>query len=430
MRAEKNEAPLGLAMAISLVIGTMIGGGIFVLPASLAPLGWNAALGWIISGGGALCLAATLRFLMQESGEGFHTVVERILGPVPAFLAIWSFWTAGVVSIAALSVAAGSVAGDLFFDQPPPGFAMIAALAFLSLIAAVNLAGTRTAGIAQVITVVVKLVPLFVAMALIAVFVLGTGKAQPIAPAPITFGDVSKSVAITLFALLGFEMAAIPVQKIRNPGRNIPVALIGGTGIVVAVYITVSTGLVLIMPWQDIATSTAPIADLLASELGPVWGALTSLCVLVAMVGCVNGLMFCQGDCAQSMALRGELPGLFARTNSRGVAHWGIIASFAGALALVLVNSSRGSSGAFELLILITSGNALIFYAIGVIAAIRTNTKAARWPIIIGGLGFTCFAVYGTGLESALWVWPLLGLGLVLRSTNQGRRVASANPMI
>lgn len=414
-----NKAPLGLAMAISLVIGTMIGGGIFVLPASLAPLGWNAAIGWVISGAGAMCLAATLRFLLQGTGEGFHTVAERILGPSAAFLAIWSFWTAGLVSIAALSVASGLIASDLLFDQPPPGAALVASLMILGLITGINLAGTRSAGNAQVVTVLIKLVPLGLAIALMAAFVMTGGTSQPMAPAPIAFADISKAVAITLFALLGFEMVAIPVQKIRNPGRNIAIALIGGTGIVVAIYITVSTGLVLMLPWQDIAASNAPVADLLARELGPLWGTATALCVLIAMIGCVNGLLFCQGDCALSMAQRGELPTLFARTNPQGVAHWGILSSFVGAACLILFNASRGSSGAFEFLILVTSGNALVFYATGVIAALRTNTHSARWPIILGGLAFTGFAAYGTGLESALWVMPLLGVGLALRWSNQ-----------
>jgi APA family basic amino acid/polyamine antiporter len=414
-----GRGSLGLAMALSLVIGTMIGGGIFVLPASLAPMGWNAVLGWIISGGGALCLAASLRFLMQGTGEGFHTVVERVLGPLPAFLAIWAFWLAGFVSIAALSVAAGSVAADMLFAEPPFGIDLAAALVFLAAIAAVNLAGARSAGVMQVVTVVVKLVPLVVAIALIAAFVMGGGTPQPLAPTPIALADVSTCVAITLFALLGFEMVAVPVQKIRNPGRNVPIALLGGTGFVVAIYVTVSTGLVLMLPWQEIATSGAPVSDLLTLQLGPVWGGLTSLFVLVAMVGCVNGLMFVQGDCAQSMAVRGELPAMFARTNARGVAHWGILVSVLAAGGMILSNVSRGAVDAFTFLITVTSGGALVFYGIGVIAAISTNRHAARWPAILGGLGFTGFATYGTGLESALWVWPLMGIGLALRWLNR-----------
>lgn len=428
MSAQDTEPPLGLAMAISLVIGTMIGGGIFVLPASLAPLGWNAVAGWVVSGAGAMCLAVTLRFLMKRSGEGFHAVVERTLGPIAAFLAIWAFWTAGLVSIAALSVAAGAIASDLFFEQPPPGASVVASLAFLAVITGVNLAGTKSAGRAQVLTVLIKLVPLVLAVLLIAAFAIRGGQTQPLAPVSITFADTSKAVAMTLFALLGFEMVAVPAQKIRNPGRNIAIALIAGTGLVVAIYITVSTGLVLMMPWQEIAVSSAPVADLLAKELGEFWGKATALCVLFAMVGCVNGLLFCQGDCAQSMAQRGELPVAFARINTGGVAHWGIVSSFTGAAALILFSAARGSSEAFEFLILVTSGNGLVFYAVGVIAAARTNAVAGRWPVILGGLAFTGLATFGVGLESALWVGPLLGFGLMLRWASKRRMMLVPMP--
>jgi len=423
---QRAQGSIGLATALSLVIGTMIGGGIFVLPASLAPLGWNAALGWIISGGGALCLAATLRFLMQDSGEGFHAVAERELGPIPAFLAIWAFWTAGLVSIAALSVAAGSVAANLAFADPPPGLEIAIALGVLTLIAGVNLAGARSAGFMQVASVVVKLVPLVLAVGLIGLFAVAGGETRPMAPAPITLSDMSSAVAITLFALLGFEAVAIPVQKVRNPARTLPIALLGGTAIVVAFYVTVSTGLVLILPWQAIATSPAPVADLLALQLGSHWGALTSVFVLVAMVGCVNGLMLCQGDCALSMAQRGELPGVFARTNRFGIAHWGILSSFFGAALLILTNLARGTGDLFTFLVLVTSGGALVFYGIGVIAGIRTNRRPARWPIILGALGFTGFATYGTGWEAALWVWPLLGLGLALRWLSRRSAIPAA----
>ncbi len=406
-------------MALSLVIGTMIGGGIFVLPASLAPLGWNAVLGWVVSGGGALCLAASLRFLMRDSGEGFHAVIERELGPVPAFLAIWAFWTAGFVSIAALSVAAGTIAAGLVFAEPPFGADLALALGFVCVITLVNLAGARSAGLFQVLTVVVKLLPLFAAIILIAGFAIGEGQVQELAPVPVTLSGVSQAVAITLFALLGFEMVAVPVQKIRNPGRNVPIALIGGTGFVVAIYVIVSTGLVLILPWQEIAASSSPLADLLTLSLGGFWGSLTSLFVLVAMIGCVNGLIFVQGDCALSMAARGELPVMFARQNTRGVAYWGILASAIGATFLILTNISRGATDAFTFLVVVTSGGVLVFYIIGVIAALKTNRQAARLPVILGGLGFCAFATYGTGLEATLWVWPLLGIGLALRWISQ-----------
>ncbi|NQX96100.1 MAG: amino acid permease, partial [Erythrobacter sp.] len=265
---QQPQASLGLAMALSLVIGTMIGGGIYVMPASLAPLGWNAVLGWVISGGGALCLAASLRFLMQDSGEGFHAVIERVLGPVPAFLAIWAFWIAGFVSIAALTVAAGTVAADLIFSEPPRNADIALSLAFLGVATLVNLAGTRSAGFFQVLTVIVKVLPLLVAILLIAGFAFAGGEPQKLAQVPITFVDVSQAVAITLFALLDFEMVAVPVQKIRNPGRNVPIALIGGTCFVVAVYVLVSTGVVLILPWEEIAASSGPVADLLTLKLG------------------------------------------------------------------------------------------------------------------------------------------------------------------
>ena len=96
---------LGLVAAIALVMGNMIGSGVFLLPASLAPFGWNAVGGWIVTISGALVLAYVLARLTRAlpDADGAIGFVRRAFGHVPAFLISWvylvSVWTA-VVTIA------------------------------------------------------------------------------------------------------------------------------------------------------------------------------------------------------------------------------------------------------------------------------------------------------------------------------------------
>jgi APA family basic amino acid/polyamine antiporter len=77
---------VGLATMLSLVVGSIIRAGIFVLPASLAPLGWNAPAGWLVSSSGAFCLAFALA-LLTRGGEGIQAHIQQALGPTAAFLA-------------------------------------------------------------------------------------------------------------------------------------------------------------------------------------------------------------------------------------------------------------------------------------------------------------------------------------------------------
>ena len=83
---ESEGQKVGLPTMISVVVGSIIGAGIFVLPVSLAPLGWNAALGWLVSGSGALCLAFALARL-TSGGEGIQAHIEKVFGPGSAFVA-------------------------------------------------------------------------------------------------------------------------------------------------------------------------------------------------------------------------------------------------------------------------------------------------------------------------------------------------------
>ena len=105
--SEVPKQKIGLPMTLAMVLGSIIGAGIFMLPVALAPLGWNAAIGWLISGSGALCLAFALS-LLTRCGQGIQAHIEEAFGPVPAFVAAWSFWCAAWTSNAALAIAAAA----------------------------------------------------------------------------------------------------------------------------------------------------------------------------------------------------------------------------------------------------------------------------------------------------------------------------------
>lgn len=415
MDTPEKKGALGLFMSMSLVIGTMVGSGIYFLPSSLAPLGWNTVLGWVISGAGAICLAASFRFLMDGTGEGIQHNTERVIGEIPSFLGLFAYWAAGFTSIAALTIAGGSIFVELFFDDAQDEMGVIVALILTWAITAVNLSGTRSAGRLQVLSVAIKLIPLVLVIGAMGWVLTGPAPLQPIAPSPINADNISGAVALTLFALLGFEAASIPVNKISNPGRNIPIALIGGTLLVVVLYLLTTTGIVMVMPWQDIASSTSPVSDTLTAIMGPVAGTLVALCIFVSVVGCANGLILIGADCTYSMALRREVPQFFARNNRHGVPYWGVLVQGIWVTVLILANTSRGLSGMFTYMALLTTGGVLVFYLTGVVAAIKENRKASRWPVLLGGFAFAVFATYGSGLETSLWVIVLLAAALVIR---------------
>ena len=109
-----DKRPLmGPWMTTALVVGAMIGAGIFVLPASLAPFGANAIIAWIVSGAGALAIAFALATLARRDGHGIQAYIERELGSWVGFFVAWAFWVSVWVSNAVLGLAAAAGLGRI-----------------------------------------------------------------------------------------------------------------------------------------------------------------------------------------------------------------------------------------------------------------------------------------------------------------------------
>ncbi|HWT52879.1 MAG TPA: amino acid permease, partial [Caulobacter sp.] len=149
--------PLGLWMCAALVVGNMIGSGVFMLPASLAPYGWNAVIAWLLTIGGALCLAYVFARLAQAfpRAGGPFAYTEEAFGRPAGFLVAWSYWISVWVSNAALAIAAVSYL-SVFLPAlaKTPGLPAVVTVAVVWLATAVNCAGARSAGWTQVVTTV------------------------------------------------------------------------------------------------------------------------------------------------------------------------------------------------------------------------------------------------------------------------------------
>jgi basic amino acid/polyamine antiporter, APA family len=232
---------LGFAVALALVVGNMIGSGIFLLPANLAPFGVNAIIGWLFTIAGSICIAAVFAMLARAMPQaaGPYDYVRTALGEPPAFFVMWAYWIAAWVTNAAISIAAVSYLSSLAPAAfAHTGVAALAAIGFVILFTAVVLSGARAAGNVQVVTSVLKVLPLIAAVVIALLVFGGGGHAAPATPAAVSFNGVSGAAALTLWAMLGFECAAIPAQRVRDPERNIPRATIIGTLLVGVIYFT------------------------------------------------------------------------------------------------------------------------------------------------------------------------------------------------
>ena len=407
---------IGIWITTALVVGTIIGSGIFMLPVSLAPLGRNVLIGWVISGAGVLCIAFAMARLSRLGGDGIQANIEREFGPIVGFLVAWAFWVSNWVAQASVAIAAASA---LSFAGPQYGgqdAILLGAIGWLVILTAINAMGVRAAGGFSLITVAIKLLPI---LAVIWLFIErgASGAAyEPLPPLAISFANIAAATALTFFAFTGFESATTPVGKVRDPGRTIPRALIGGTAFVVALYLVAGTAIQLLLPAEVVAASPAPFADALVSRWGNGAATFAALTIAVAAIGCLNGLILATGELGYAMGLRGDLPAIMAKT--RGI-NTPVVSQMVGtglSILLLLANSSRATASLFTFIILLSTATVVIVYLTAALAAWKVSPARAARAVIATGILFLAFATYGIGAEPVLWSLVLLAIGLAIRT--------------
>ena len=415
-----QQRQLGFWMCLALVVGNMIGSGIFLLPANLAPYGLNALVGWAITIAGALCLATVFAALARALPEasGPYDYVRTALGEPPAFFVMWSYWISIWVTNAAISIAAISYLSTLAPETfAAPGVAALVAIGFVMLFTAVACSGARTSGRVQIVTSILKLLPLIAAI-VIALMVLGQGqKAAEFAPVPVSLAGVSATMALTLWAMLGFECACVPAGRVRNPGRTIPLATLLGTLIAGLVYVGASSAVFLLLPADVAARSSAPFADLVGSFWGPTAGTLVVVFAAISCLGALNGWVLLQGEVPLSLARRGVFPRWFGAVNGRGMpVRAQIIGAFL-SVGLIAANYTRGLTELFGFMALLATAATLVLYLIAALSALRLiaigRLRGGLLTAItaVGGV-YAVWTLYGAGYEATAWGAVLLATGI------------------
>lgn len=413
--AERQDDKLGIWMTGALVVGSMIGSGIFLLSVSLAPLGPNAIIGWLVSIFGALTIAFSLASLSRAGAGGIHAYIERGFGPTAAFLVTWAFWWSNIAAQAALAIATASAASRLIPQFGGAAGIVEVGAGSVVLLTIVNLRGVRSSGGLSLLTVAIKILPLLAVIVLLAMRKTSGHAFEPLANSPVTLPNIASATALTLFALTGFENATAPVDKVRDPARTLPRAIMGGAAFVGLIYLLSSSAVALLLPSDRIAMSPAPYADVIALQWGEGSALLAAFAIAVSAFGGLNCMIFGTGELAYAMGLRGDLPTVIARTGHANIPY---VAHLVGGLLtvlLILANASKATASLFTFVILLSTAAVLVVYALGALAAWKEEGRLRNRVIFGVALLFILFAFYGSGLEADLWCVVLLGGGLAAR---------------
>ena len=259
---------LGPTEALALIVGSVIGSGIFIVPGSVArsvpAVGW-ILVAWVIGGlfslAGALTLAELGASLPHAGGP--YVYLKKAFGPIPAFLFGWTEF----LVIRAGSVATLAAAFALYFAQlvPAPSgigaeiWEMLVAVAAMAFVAAVNVLGTKQGSGLQVIGTVLKVGAILVMMVL--PFLLGKASLAHLRPLwhvpekTSLLGGIMTAMVGILWAYDGWVNSSSMAEEIRDPGRNIPIALFRGMAILIALYVGMTLVYHLVLPIDVVAAS-------------------------------------------------------------------------------------------------------------------------------------------------------------------------------
>ncbi len=424
-RAATNiRRELGLPSCIALVVGNIIGMGIFVIPASLAPYRLNAMIGWAITIAGCLALSIIFSGLAKTlpDADGPYSYIKYVLGNRVAYIVMWVFWVGAWATESALAT---GVVGYLVaaFPQLSPIPPSIIALVLLWLVAAVNSFGVKTGGGVQVVTSVLKLVPLVVVIALGIVVMSHQpyGTAWSVPHTNIEASGIMSSVTITLYAMLGIESATIPASRVRNPAINIPRATMIGTLVTALIYVAVSAIPMLLIAPSELAASGSPLALVVSRFIGGNASRWLDIFVVISGLGALNGWTLLNAEVTRTMADNKVLPKYFARTNSFGSPIVGLLINTILGSLLIVLSYHKSTVEAFTFFTKMVATAELPLYLCATVAlgalCLRGKAKGRSMTILTASgiaIAYVMIAFAGAGYTADSLLALLVVVGFIL----------------
>ncbi len=385
---------LGLWDIVGIVIGGIVGSGIFIVPAAIAAQVDAPALFlavWVV--GGILSFFGALSFAelgaAYPQAGGVYIYLREAYGSAVAFLFGWTlFLVIDSGAVATLAVAFSTKYLPFFFSMPPV-VAKLVAVAFVLALVAVNYVGVRWGANLQNLLTVIKFGAL--AAVCLIVFVWGNGDAaHMVSPAPGSFnlgllGSFGVALVAVLWAYKGWEAATYSVGETRQPGRNLPLGLFIGTLAVIGIYIITNLAYLYLFPTSRIAESDRIASDAMSLAIGPVGASIIAVIILFSITGAANQVLLTSPRVYYAMSRDGLFFKRIADVHPRFLTpHVSILAIGAWSVILSL-------SGTFEQLFTYVIFGQWIFFSLtaGAVLLLRRKRPDLHRPYRVFGYPFT-----------------------------------------
>src|SRR6516164_2716814 len=434
----------GLPVAIALIMGSIIGVGIFNLPTSLAGIGPITLVSMALTTVGAIALALMFAALARRlpADGGPYAYARVAFGNRVGFFNAWSYWISSWAGNAGIAVG-WVLYVEVFINKSHNKLiTVLLVLVGLWVPAFINMSGVKNMGSVQMVTTVLK----FVALAFMSIVGLFYIKSANFTPWNVSgesaISAIGSGMAIALFSYIGVEVASVAAGKVRDPDKNVPKSTVFGTLATAVVYMLSLTAVFGIVPSSELEKSNAPFSTAINTMFGGTWaGYVMSVVVIISGFGALNGWTMICAEMPLAASKDGLFPDRFKSLSAKGVPVFGIVSATALASIAMAVNYI-GSGGAtvFTTLILMTGITVAIPYGFSALAQIkwrivdRREMHGARFArdmiVAVLSLIFSILFIYYSRNTGHSWFtyWApfflagialLLGIPVYLRMKNR-----------
>lgn len=418
-----RHGAIGVFGAAAIVMGSMVGSGVYLLPATMGAIGSISILGWLVATLAALAIAGVFVGLgrLVPHSEGLPGYVQAGLGSFAGVQAAVLYWTSLWVGTVAVALAATGAVGFLVPGLNAPAARLGVTLAVVW--AAVGLAwiGPRVVARTEALTLALGLLPVALAATAGWAFFSGDVFLASWNPSGQGLGEAVGASALNAFwAFLGMECAAATAGVVRDPTRNVPRATLLGVGGAAILYISATTVLMGILPARELAASTAPFADAARASLGAALGAVIAFCVFLRTGGCVTGWTLVIAETSRGAADQGVFPRVFRTRPGERASAINLLAAGALMTFVAVATANPELAKQFTTIINAVSLLCLYTYVLAALSLLRLGRvlspagRAATLTVAVVAIGFSLALIaQGKPAELGLSLLPVAAAGLL-----------------
>ena len=427
MSENNMKSQIGFWSLLAIVIGAQLGASIFLLPTELAQYRTLGLGGWMIGGIGAILLTIVFSFLCTQTGKagGPHIYARMFFGEKVGFFITWIFWcgawACNPILIATAVNYLMSFAGDM-----TPLQKIICEIAMVFSLTYVNLRGVKTTGIFEIMLTTFKVLPLII-IPILAFQHINMDNFKEMTPPDMSASETMiKAAILSFWGFVGLEGGTTPAGDVKNPKRNIPLAIVLGTATVAIISLVNTFTVFGIISPSELEHVGAPFARVMVQIFGGSYDKIIGLITFIMCYGSLNAWVFFSGQIAKTAADENIFPRFFAKRNKYDAPSNALLTAFIGTVVILFLQKSplfEDKIGKFlDMSVLIY----IVLYTVAVLCFFKFMKQnkvkdVIKWVITALALAFCLFIAYNSNIMdfSAVLLLIILGIPAYIRMNKQ-----------